>query len=267
MQKNKGGQGPQPVYKPYLKGNIVSGFAAKRGPGVLGMMVVFAFMYVLIGTFTADAARWIVIPVNALMVLGSAFVMFNAGAMRGETDTAFAEIARNRLDSGKTVPDSEKDRCFNPLKGCFSALVGAAPIILIAAVFAFVAHRQTVSIGTLPSWVSAYTAQDNIGPALEYYNETTVIGLEDILRIVVRVFIFPFVNIVGTTNYGTLFLLDRLSPLIMLLLPAVYGIGYTRGPHLRAMVHGSIRQNRRRHNRRERRAREQRASSNKKELI
>ena len=60
-------------------------------------------------------------------------------------------------------------------------------------------------------------------------------------------------------NTDALLLVDRLSPLLCLLTPACYGLGYLRGPQLRALVHGNIRQNKRKHNAKERKAREQRA--------
>ena len=82
----------------------------------------------------------------------------------------------------------------------------------------------------------------------------------------------PFVNIAGANNADALLLVDRLSPLLCLLTPACYGLGYLRGPQLRALVHGNIRQNKRKHNAKERKAREQRAKqmeqkNKKKELI
>ena len=41
MQKNaKNKNGLQPIYKPYLKGNPVSGVAAKRALRVVGMVVI-----------------------------------------------------------------------------------------------------------------------------------------------------------------------------------------------------------------------------------
>ena len=87
-----------------------------------------------------------------------------------------------------------------------------------------------------------------------------------------RLLLFPFVNIAGANNADALLLVDRLSPLLCLLTPACYGLGYLRGPQLRALVHGNIRQNKRKHNAKERKAREQRVKqmeqkNKKKELI
>ena len=70
--------------------------------------------------------------------------------------------------------------------------------------------------------------------------------------------ILGIMNMLGGGDFGRLLLLDRISPLLTLIVPAFYGVGYLRGPRLRAMVHGNIRLARRRHNRKERKAREQR---------
>ncbi|MBQ7519836.1 MAG: hypothetical protein IJU12_05925, partial [Clostridia bacterium] len=115
------------------------------------------------------------------------------------------------------------------------------------------------TLGALPSWVSAYETQDEIGQALAYYHETAALTLPEILRVAVRLFLFPYMNMLGNGNYEKLYLLDKLSPLLTLIVPVFYGIGYLRGPYLRALVHGNIRLARRKQNRSQRKAREQRA--------
>ena len=219
--------------------------------------------------FDNTALRVICNGVVLLMVMG---LMYNDGARMGESDTAFAEIAMNRKNEGKNVPDSELDRCFHPLKGFVTAACGAAPVFIIALIYAFMAQKQTYSLGVLPSWVSAYEEHADIGAALAYYHQTSAVQLADVLRVAVRLLLFPFVNIAGANNADALLLVDRLSPLLCLLTPACYGLGYLRGPQLRALVHGNIRQNKRKHNAKERKAREQRAKqmeqkNKKKELI
>ena len=153
-----------------------------------------------------------------------------------------------------------------------TAACGAAPVFIIALIYAFMAQKQTYSLGVLPSWVSAYEEHADIGAALAYYHQTSAVQLADVLRVAVRLLLFPFVNIAGANNADALLLVDRLSPLLCLLTPACYGLGYLRGPQLRALVHGNIRQNKRKHNAKERKAREQRAKqmeqkNKKKELI
>ena len=265
-------KGPQPVYKPYLRGRAFSKTAVKRCWRILGYTLIFTVLYVIVGSvlaFDNTALRVICNGVILLMVMG---LMYNDGARMGESDTAFAEIAMNRKNEGKNVPGSELDRCFHPLKGFVTAACGAAPVFIIALIYAFMAQKQTYSLGVLPSWVSAYEEHADIGAALAYYHQTSAVQLAEVLRVAVRLLLFPFVNIAGANNADALLLVDRLSPLLCLLTPACYGLGYLRGPQLRALVHGNIRQNKRKHNAKERKAREQRAKqmeqkNKKKELI
>ena len=150
--------------------------------------------------------------------------------------------------------------------------VGALPFFVICLVFAIVAQKQRFSLGVLPSWVASYESQSEVSEALAFYHETSGLSLEAVLRIVVRLIIFPYVTMMDINSYEAMYWVDKLSPLFCLTLPACYAVGYLRGPFLRALVHGNIRQNRRKHNKREKRARQQRrqqmeTKNNKKELI
>ncbi len=271
MQKNaKKKNALKPVYKPYLRGVPFGKAAARRCWRILGYTALFAFLYVMVGTALSGDNTFLRVLMNSAMIAACAAMLYNEGARQGEGDVAFAEIAQNRLNEGKKVPESEKVICYHPAKGFITALIGIAPVFLLALVFACVAQKQRYTLGVLPSWVAAYEGQAEIGQALAYYQQKAGVGFEDVLRVIVRVIIFPFVNMAGVDNYNALYVIDKLSPLFCLVTPLFYGVGYLRGPHLRALVHGNIRLNRRRHNKNERKAREKRAQQsreNKKELI
>ena len=267
--KNKNKNAPTPVYKPYLRGNMFSGLAMKRGLRVFGIMAAFAFFGLLAsGVFSFDSGILRVVMNGALLFFG-AMLMFSEGSRFGEADVTFAEIALKHQEEGKEVTKKDRDTCYHPGKGFVSLLIGAAPLLLVAIVYALICHKQTYTLGVLPSWVQSFESQDEIGQALAYYHETAPAGLEDYLRLAVRLVLFPYMNMLGAGDYGRLYLLDKLSPLITLIVPVFFGFGYLRGPRLRALVHGNIRMARRRHNRKERKAREQRArkAPQKKELI
>ena len=260
MQKNnKNKNAAQPVYKPYYRGNVFGSVTVRRGFKVLGLMAVFAFFGIIAsGVLSFDNAA-LRIFMNGMVVAFCAYIMYAEGSRQGESDVAYAEIALNRQSEGRAVSAKEKDACYHPGKGFAAALIGAAPFVLVALVYALIAKRQTYSLGVLPSWVAAFESQDEIGQPLAYYHEAAAVGLQEILRIAVRLILFPYMNMFGAGDYGRLYLLDKLSPLLCLAVPVFYGVGYLRGPYLRALVHGNIRLARRRQNRSERKAREQRA--------
>ncbi len=64
--------------------------------------------------------------------------------------------------------------------------------------------------------------------------------LIDYIRAFVRLVILPFVNMIGGTNKNGLVILERLSPLIMILPAAAYGTGYLSGKNIRTQVHTAI---------------------------
>lgn len=271
MQKTtnaKKNKGMKPVYKPYLRGNVVSRVAAKRAVKVLGFMVMFVFVYLMLGgalTFDNTILR---VAANLGLLLAGMLLLYNEGANQGETDVGFGEITQKRLDEGKNVPESEHDLCYHPLKGTFSAAIAAIPFFVVCLVFAIVAQKQGYVLGVLPSWVTAYESQTEVAQALAYYSVATPMTLESILRVIVRMLIFPFVTMVGVNSNDMMYLVDKLSPILCLVMPAAYAVGYLRGPFLRALVHGNIRMSRRKHNRREQKARkERRMQMEKKELI
>lgn len=274
MQKNtnKKKKGMKPVYVPHLRGKIVSREAMLRSVKVLGFIVMFIFIYTMMGGALSFDNVYLRVLSNVALLSVGGIVFYGEGANHGETDVGFGEIAQKRLDEGKNVDEDDKKLCYHPLKGIFVAALGVLPFFLICLVFSFIAKKQGFSLGVLPSWVSSYESQSEVAQALAYYHEVNPMSLESILRVIVRLINFPYVTMLGIGSYEMMYLVDKLSPLLCLTLPACYAIGYLRGPYLRALVHGNIRMNRRKHNKREQRARQERRQqmakkNEKKELI
>ena len=105
--------------------------------------------------------------------------------------------------------------------------------------------------------------QTEFGTALAYYTNQQVMSTLDILRVVDRAMILPFVNISMLWGAEATLWAERLSPLLILLVPIWYGIGYTQGLNLRARINTGIRMGDEKKKRRERKARRQRQRSNK----
>ena len=262
----------KPVYKPYLRGNVASKVAAKRGIRIFGYTLVATFVYLLAGSALSFDNFLLRILCNAVLLLAVGMVMFAEGSNQGETDVGFAEIAQERLDEGRKVAVSEHDLCYHPMKGLFTMVIGILPVFIVCCVYAVLAEKQHYTLGVLPSWVSTYESQSEISQALAFYHEATPFALADALRVIVRLINFPYVTMAGVEDYNAMYIADKISPILCLIVPFFYVLGYRRGPHLRALVHGSIRMNRRKHNKREQRARNQRKQQmqkkpEKKELI
>lgn len=243
------------VRKPYLKGKANSPLCARRGLRVLVYQIALVFIFLFIGQVLLTQSVPLRIALNLLVVFGFFMLMYSEGSRAGLDDVAFSEIALGRQQNGKQIEKKELERCYHPAKGLWTVLYGMLPLLLLALAFAFLTREQKYVLGGLPSWVSAYERRADIGLALGYYHEAQSIGLEAILRIIIRLLLFPYINMAGTDSSSLLLLLERLSPLLILIIPMGYAFGYLRGPVLRARVHGAIKADTKRRIRREKKAR------------
>ena len=105
------------VYKPYLKGNWHSAYAARKGLRILMYYLVFVFLYLILGATLQFEQAALRIVTNALLVAVCAALLYMDGARLGESEVAFGEIAFARQESGKEVSAQDRDRCYHPLKG------------------------------------------------------------------------------------------------------------------------------------------------------
>ena len=238
--KPKGKQKQTLVYKPFLLGNRSSALAAKRGIKLLAYQLVFVFVYLFIGQALLFDQFLLRILINLLIVLGFGGILYNDGAKAGLEDVSFAEIVLQRQQNGKAISKLERDRCFHPAKGFFSMLAGTLPLILFCLVFAFMTELQVYRLGGLPDWVQAYERRADVGLALNYYHQGNAFSLVDVMRVAVRLLVFPYINMAGTSSNQTLLWLERLSPLLVCIIPLGYSFGYMQGKRLRAGVHGAI---------------------------
>ena len=140
------------------------------------------------------------------------------------------------------------------------------PLFLIAAVLALTTSRQITTAGALPAWMSSMAEDPEFSSALSAYVVGQSIGVTDILRVLIRMELLPWVNLIGSENSGALLIMERLSPVLVLIPGLCYGWGYTRGVNERSRVHTSIAAGNRRRARKEAKARKARAASTPKQL-
>ena len=263
--ENKKKQKIDKVTKPYIKGDMfdrttIPG-AVKFFFGMLGMSVAFLIFCIMLNFDSA----WLNIAVNVAVVLGFYLFFSQFGMNAGADAVNQGEIMYARQEKGRPVAKWEQSMCYHPLKGLLSALIGSIPFILCALILALIAKRQMTSLGALPAWVSSIEGREEIGQALTYYHEGGSMSLETIMRLITRMTIMPFVNMVGAGDMDAMLTLERISPLLNLLPALVYGLGYMQGVSARTSVHTNIalgKKKAKRKQAKERRARTQRRTPN-----
>ena len=75
----------------------------------------------------------------------------------------------------------------------------------------------------------------------------------------------PFISMCGAENKDIILIVEKLSPVLVLLPALAYGIGYLQGPAMRKRVHTEIAANRRKRMLREKRERKARIAIKPKE--
>ena len=250
----------QPVTKPFVRGSAKDEQTWKNALAFFGILLVCAFMCFLVCSMTGIDQIVIRIILNVVIEGLILMIFYNRGVSLGTEGVAKGEIAYQRQEKGRPVADSERRLCYHSLKGPLNALLGSIPVFVLAVVFAILTGPQATGTGALPSWISAYLGRTEVGDALTIYTQTPGFQFVDILRILVRVNIMPFISMVGPSNRDAVLLVERLSPILVLLPALAYSLGYPKGIQVRTRVHTEIAENRKRKARRERKARKERAA-------
>ncbi len=239
--------------KPYLKGTPTDENTGRQALKFFGAMFLVAFMSFLACSMTSFDNAILRIAINVIIETLILFIFFSRGATLGTEGVARGEILYQHIEKGQQVEESEKRVPFHSMKGFIIGGLGTAVFVICALILALTATRQMTGSGTLPSWMDAYLRRSEISGALISYTQGDPVTASDILRIVVRLLIMPFVTMCGAENRNMLLLVERLSPLLVLLPALSYGIGYLQGPEQRKKVHTEIAANARKRRIREKR--------------
>lgn len=239
------------VRKPFLRGQPMDSLVKKRALSVMGTIAVSMFIYLVVGSVLVADSFLVRMLLSLLFILMFAGLAYSNGINAGFQDVSFSEIAYTRRESGKPIDAEEEKKCFHPMKGFVSAMIGASPFILLALALAVLTEPQLYQASPLPSWLSGLERRSEIGNPLLFYHEGGAFTVLDVIRILVRLAIMPFVTMADSGNIYAVALVERLSPLFMLVLPSGYGIGYLMGTRARAQVHAGIAANRRKQKKRE----------------
>ena len=246
------------IRKEFLRGSATDENTMKNSLIFFGSLLIVFFMSFVVSATTSgnDIIRLIV---SIAIITLTMVVFFNKGSVHGAEAVARGEILWQKQEKGQTFSESERKICFHPLKAFLIGLIGTIPLFLVAVVFSLNTSIQTTTAGALPSWMQAYLRRDDVSGPLVSYIQSAGMGLVDILRIIVRLTVMPFISLVGTSDHYGVYLIEKLSPLILLLPACAYGTGYLTGPSVREKVHTAISENNRRRERREKKERRIRA--------
>ena len=251
----------QEVKKPIITGSWHGkhawSLAGKRALNMLAVTAIYLIGGMLLG-FDGIAGR---IFSCVMIVFAAAYYLYASGLAQGQTDAAFGEILYSRRENGHNVPAEDIDRSFHPLKGLFAVVVGAVPFVLFTLVFACITKVTVYQLGALPGWMDSLVSQTEVRDALCYYEALGGMKTMDVLRIIDRAMIMPFINVAAYFGAQASLLAERLSPLLILVAPMGYALGYSQGLNLRTRINTGIKMGDEKKKRRERKARKQRQRS------
>ena len=247
------------VKKPTMIGSFHGKDANKLALKRFAAMFVILLVYFVTAFLFSFDILWIRVICSFVVVAMVCLFTYSQGASQGESDAGYGEIMYARQQEGKQISKEEHDRCFHPLKGFYAVVLGTLPFVLIAIYFAYKTTLTSYTLGGLPSWTSSLLEQNETGDALAYYSANQQ-GMQffDYLRIFVRGLIMPFVNVAVSIGREAVLSVERLSPVLLLIAPMGYAVGYTQGIKMRIRVNTSIKLGVEKKKRREKRERKQR---------
>lgn len=259
MQKKGNSQKPvEVVRKPIIPGSWHGKDAWKLAFKRVLSVIAISFIYLLAGAFLSFDNLWARLLISVLIVFMVTYYQFASGITQGQSDATYGEILYNRRENGHEVSQADADRSFHRFKGLFAVAVGCLPFLLFTAVFACLTQPTSYQLGALPTWTSSMMSQTEFGTALAYYNNQPGIAALDVMRIIDRAMIMPFINVVTGIGVDAALLAERLSPLFVLIAPLGYGLGYMQGLNARARINTGIKMGDDKKKRRERKKRKQR---------
>ena len=215
--------------KQRIRGKILGRPLLAIAGRTVGTIVLVAVLGLLLQTFATIGNLFVRAVIACAVIVACFWMQLVSGGEQGERDVTFGSMLQKRMADGYVPTAEERAKCYAPLRALLGALLGALPFVLCALVVAAVAQPYTYALQDMPSWMSAYAYRADVYAPLNYYSELGGATLPDYLRIVVRacnmIYLLPFGN--SVMYYA--FQIDRLGPVLLLILPLGYALGYLRG--------------------------------------
>ena len=206
----------------------------KEAPGIAARLMLYALVTVVLGLLLSVIQG---IP-NATLRTGMAALLcfavvafyFIEGMSRGTGDAMNSRQMAKLEKAGHIVDEREDASCYHPLKALAGSMMLFGIPLVLAIVLAVNAKPYTYELQDLPTWMSSsYGLREDIMAPLGVYTQALTTTLMDWIRIVVRLFMLLFINFFGEVQ-TSIEIIDRLSPLFILLYPIAYVAGYMCGP-------------------------------------
>ena len=246
---------PKEVNKPYITGNPADENTIKRSLIYFGTLIMVFFVSFIACSSTSSAGLFLRILINTAVIAVVMYLFFNNGTNHGAEAVARGEILYQKREKGQQFTDAEKSVCFHRLKGFITAVAGTLPFLIPAILLAVFSTVQQTDSGSIPSWMQTYLRRSDIGNALVNYTQPEALSFVEYIRILIRICILPFVNLIGYSSKYGMFILEKISPLLLLLPAVSYGFGYLTGRSIRTRIHTIISENDKKRKRREKRRR------------
>lgn len=246
------------VTRPYLTGSPVDCNTAMSVVRMVVSQVIMLIAFLFFGAMMIWDHLLLRIATNGALLLGAYLIFWQSGASAGTIAVNQGEILYQRRETGRAINPSELSVSYHPAKGFIQGLLGCVPLFVCALVLALTAKIQMTGMGALPSWLTPFESREEIGAALTIYYQDGGLALGDVMRLIVRMALMPVVNLVGSGNPQGMLLMERISPILVLLPGLSYGVGYLQGVSVRTQVHTEIAAGKRKQKRREKKARQKR---------
>lgn len=212
----------------------------KEAPDIAARLLLYVVVTVVLGLLLSVIQG---VP-NSMLRMGMAALLgfavlafyFMEGMSRGTSD-AMNSRQMAKLEKMDHVVDAREDAsCYHPLKAVMGSMIVFGIPLVLAIVLAVNAKPYTYELQDLPSWISgSYGMREDVMAPLGAYTQALTTSVMDWIRIVVRLFMLVFINFFGEIQ-TSIELIDRLSPLFILLYPIAYVAGYLCGPAQQAKL-------------------------------
>lgn len=208
-------------------GASVLPMACRMLPMVLLIMVMGLFFTAL----QAIGAYWLRVALGVAAALAVILLLYYDGLNSGVLDVNASRAYMQAQADERTLTEREDAACYHPLKALCAVLVIFGLPLVLSIYLALNAQDYTYTLQSLPSWLTqSYGTREDVMAPLGAYAQAGGLSVLDWIRMLVRLFILSMVNLFEDpqTMKG---MIDRLSPLMMCILPLSYFVGYLCGPH------------------------------------